>query len=102
MPTSYLKDLVRNPLGIVALFISLIYGLASLLLAWNATALSPEERAPLIAFVTLFRIVVLGVFYLLVTRHHKKLYAPSDFKSDESFLSTLSSVPTLSHQGCVS
>lgn len=90
MPTSGLKDLVRNPLGIVALFISLIYGVASLLLGTTASALQPDERMPLIAFVTLFPLVVLGVFYQLVTRHHGKLYAPGDFKNDDSFLRTLS------------
>jgi len=90
MPTSGLKDLVRNPLGIVALFISLIYGVASLLLGATASSLQPDERTPLIAFVTLFPLVVLGVFYLLVTRHHGKLYAPGDFKDDDSFLRTLS------------
>lgn len=90
MPTSGLKDLVRNPLGIVALFISLIYGVASLLLGMTASALQPNERMPLIAFVTIFPLVVLGAFYLLVTRHHGKLYAPGDFKNDDSFLRTLS------------
>ena len=90
MPTSGLKDLVRNPLGIVALFISLIYGVASLLLGTTASALQPDERTPLIAFVTLFPLVVLGVFYRLVTHHHGKLYAPGDFKNDDSFLRTLS------------
>lgn len=91
MPTSSgLKDLVRNPLGIVALFISLIYGVASLLLGATASSLSPEERTPLIGFVTLFPLVVLGAFYLLVTRHHGKLYAPGDFQNDDSFLRTLS------------
>ena len=91
MPTSGLKDLVRNPLGIVALFISLIYGVASLLLGATASSLQPDERTPLIAFVTLFPLVVLGVFYLLVTQHHGKLYAPGDFKNDDSFLRILSS-----------
>jgi len=90
MPTSGLKDLVRNPLGIVALFISLIYGVASLLLGATASSLQPDERMPLIAFVTLFPLIVLGAFYLLVTRHHGKLYAPGDFKDDGSFLRTLS------------
>ncbi|PTT18310.1 hypothetical protein DBR12_15315 [Acidovorax sp. HMWF029] len=90
MPTSGLKDLVRNPLGIVALFISLIYGVASMLLGVTASALLPDERFPLIVFVVLFPLVVLGVFYILVTRHHGKLYAPSDFKTDDSFLRTLS------------
>jgi hypothetical protein len=90
MPTSSLKDLVRNPLGIVALFISLIYGVASLLLGATASYLPPDERMWLIKFVIFFPLAVLWVFYLLVTRHHGKLYAPGDFKTDNSFLRTLS------------
>ncbi|RQP21467.1 hypothetical protein [Piscinibacter terrae] len=85
-----MKDLVKNPIGIVALFISLIYGFANLLLGTTAGTLTPDERYPLIIFITVFPLVVLGVFYLLVSRHHGKLYAPGDFKDDKSFLRTLS------------
>lgn len=85
-----MKDLVKNPIGIIALFISLIYGFANLLLGATATSLTPDERFPLIMFIVLFPVVVLGVFYLLVSRHHGKLYAPGDYKDDKSFLRTLS------------
>lgn len=85
-----MKDLVKNPIGIIALFISLIYGFANLLLGVTASSLTPDERSPLIIFIVLFPVVVLGVFYLLVSRHHGKLYAPGDYKDDKSFLRTLS------------
>jgi hypothetical protein len=84
------KDHVRNPLGIVALFISLIYGFASLLLGSSADKLEPIERWPLILFVVIFPFSVLYVFYKLVTEHHGKLYSPSDYNTDDSFLKTLS------------
>lgn len=84
-----MKDLVKNPIGIIALFISLIYAFANLLLGATAGTLDHAERFPLIAFIVLFPVVVLGVFYLLVTRHHGKLYAPGDYKDDKSFLRTL-------------
>jgi hypothetical protein len=84
------KDLVKNPIGIIALFISLIYGFANLLLGATATSLTSDERHPLILFIVLFPVVVLVVFYLLVSRHHGKLYAPGDYKDDKSFLRTLS------------
>ena len=84
------KDLARNPLGIIALFISLIYGFASLLLNSSADKLTEAERWPLILFIVGFPILVLGAFYKLVTDHHGKLYAPGDFKDDRSFLRTLS------------
>jgi hypothetical protein len=86
-----LKDFVRNPLGIVALFISLIYGFASLLLGSAAEKLEAPERWPLVGFVVVFPFVVLHVFYKLVTEHHGKLYGPGDYKTDEAFLKTLTS-----------
>lgn len=85
-----MKDLVRNPIGIIALFISMIYGFANLLLGTTASALTPDERYPLIIFIVLFPVVVVGIYYLLVSRHHGKLYAPGDYKDDKSFLRTLS------------
>ncbi|AUL95810.1 hypothetical protein ACM6XL_004336 [Vibrio vulnificus] len=84
------KEFARNPLGIIALFISLIYGFASLLLNSSADKLTENERWPLIAFIVVFPVLVLITFYRLVTNHHGKLYAPGDFKDDKSFLRTLS------------
>lgn len=84
------KDFARNPLGIIALFISLIYGFASLLLNASAEKLTENERWPIVIFVVVFPILVLLAFYRLVTNHHGKLYAPADFKDDRSFLVTLS------------
>ncbi|MCD8529958.1 MAG: hypothetical protein LRY66_01025 [Saccharospirillaceae bacterium] len=84
------KDFARNPLGIIALFISLIYGFASLLLDSAAEKLTEAERWPLIIFIVIFPMMVLVAFYKLVTKHHGKLYAPGDFKDDKSFLRTLS------------
>ncbi|OEC55830.1 MULTISPECIES: hypothetical protein [unclassified Aeromonas] len=89
-PMKDAKSLARNPLGIVALFISLIYGFASLLLSSAVDKLQDIERWPLILFVVIFPFSVLFVFYKLVTNHHGKLYSPSDYKEDDSFLRTLS------------
>lgn len=84
------KEFVRNPLGIIALFISLIYGFATLLLDSAAKELSSVERWPIIGFIVLFPLMVLITFYRLVTKHHGKLYGPGDFRDDSSFLRTLS------------
>lgn len=80
------KDLARNPLGIVALFIVLVYGIAALALGLTSS-LTPDERVPLVWFLVIFPALVLGVFCWLVSGHHEKLYAPGDYKSDEGFLS---------------
>jgi hypothetical protein len=79
------KGLARNPLGIIALFIVLIYGFAALTLGINSS-LQAEERLPLVWFLVLFPLVVLFTFGWLVSRHHEKLYAPADYKSDDGFL----------------
>lgn len=83
------KELSKNPLGIIALFIVLVYGFACLLFGFSAGSLQVNERAPIIWFVVLFPLAVLGLFGWLVSKHHDKLYAPTDYRDDESFLKTI-------------
>jgi hypothetical protein len=78
------KELARNPLGIIALFIVLIYGFATLLIG-ASEHLQTVERMPIIWFLTIFPVIVLCIFAWLVSSHHKKLYAPSDFKDEKIF-----------------
>jgi len=88
--TSSAKGLTRNPLGIIALFISLIYGFACLVLSTSIDNLhSSCERLPLIWFIIIFPVVILIAFIYLVIFHHEKLYSPSDFRGDESFIQTI-------------
>ena len=79
------RGLAKNPLGIIALFIVLIYGFASLVVGFSSR-LEASERKPIIWFLVVFPVIVIGVFGWLVSRHHQKLYAPKDFSSDESFV----------------
>ena len=84
------KGLTKNPLGIIALFISLIYGFACLVLSTSISNLKePTERLPLIWFIIGFPIIILIGFIFLVTKHHPKLYSPSDYGNAESFLKTI-------------
>jgi ABC-type transport system involved in multi-copper enzyme maturation permease subunit len=84
------KGLTKNPLGIIALFVSLIYGFACLVLSTSISNLNEiSERLPLIWFIILFPIIILICFVFLVTKHHGKLYSPSDYGNAESFLKTL-------------
>lgn len=82
------RKLARNPLGIIALFVALVYGFATLLLGLSNQHLTSAERLPLVWFVVLFPGLVLIVFYRLVTHHHGKLYSPRDYPGD-GFLQTL-------------
>lgn len=84
------KGLTRNPLGIIALFVSLIYGFACLVLSTSISNLHDNcERLPLIWFIIVFPIIILVAFIFLVTKHHGKLYSPSDYGSADSFLKTI-------------
>lgn len=78
-------SLARNPLGIIALFIVLVYGFACLVTgfagSWSAT-----ERAPMIYFLVGFPILVLASFTWLVSNHSGKLFAPSDFKNEDNYI----------------
>jgi CheY-like chemotaxis protein len=79
------KGLARNPLGIIALFIVLVYGFASLVTGFSS-AFSREERLPLIYFLVIFPILVLIVFAWLVSAHSGKLFSPGDFKDEENYV----------------
>jgi ActR/RegA family two-component response regulator len=79
------RHLARNPLGIIALFIVLIYGFASLVVGLSDN-LSAGERLPMIWFLLAFPVFVLCIFAWLVSRHHAKLYSPADYRHDSAFI----------------
>ena len=79
------KSLSRNPLGIIALFIVLVYGLACLVVMTGGS-LSISEKLPIIYFLIIFPFVVLGVFTYLVAFRAGQLFAPGDYKKEETFL----------------
>ena len=79
------KNLARNPLGIIALFIVLVYAFASLVVGFSSKLTAPE-RLPVIWFLILFPALVLVIFAWLVSRHHAKLYSPADYREDATFI----------------
>lgn len=79
------KSLARNPLGIIALFIVLVYGFAAIVTGFGGS-LSVQERLPLIYFMIIFPVLVLAVFTWLVSNHSGKLFAPSDFKDESNYV----------------
>lgn len=79
------KSLARNPLGIVALFIVLVYGFASLVTAF-AGSFTAAERLPLIYFLIFFPVLVLVIFSWLVSKHSGKLFAPRDFRNEDNYV----------------
>ena len=75
--------LARNPLGIIALLIVLVYGIAGFV-ATSPNFQTPE-REILTWFLVLFPVLVVLMFVYLVTQHHSKLYAPTDFANPDDF-----------------
>ena len=67
------KSLARNPLGIIALFIVLVYGFASLVAVF-AGSFTPMERIPLIYFLVIFPVLVLGVCCLARLQAQRKAF----------------------------
>lgn len=85
-PFQSMKGFAKNPLGILSLLISLLYGIACLVFSLGAKNFTPAERIPLVYFIIIFPFIILFVLFQLVKNHHNKLYAPSDFKNEENFL----------------
>jgi hypothetical protein len=79
------QSLSRNPLGIIALFIVLVYGLACIVLI-TGHSLSENERLPLIYFLIIFPLAVLGVFTYLVAFRSGQIFSPRDFRNEENYV----------------
>ena len=79
------RSLSRNPLGIIALFIVLVYAVASLVISNAKAEFYQNPYHPAVIFLAVFPLIVLAVFAVLVARYHRHLYAPQDFRSDDSF-----------------
>ena len=88
--TDAARNLSRNPLGIIALFIVLVYGIAALVFGISGGHLDAGQKWPLIWFLTLFPVLVLFLFGWLVACHHTKLYSPTDYPDKEGFFRALS------------
>lgn len=75
-------SLARSPLGIIALFILLVYAIAGIVCAtWK-----PPVPDLLLWFIVGFPVLVFVVFTWLVVEHHLKLYGPGDFADQNHFL----------------
>lgn len=76
--------LSQGPLGIIALFIVLIHGFASLVLGL-AQNIGEADRSIIVWFLVLFPVFVFTVFAWLVSTCHQKLYPPGAFQNEEIF-----------------
>ncbi len=80
------KTLAKNPLGIIALFIVMVYAVASIVMSLGEAEFYSNPFHPAVLFLAGFPAVVLSAFTYLVACHHEKLYAPSDFLDQRDFV----------------
>ena len=74
----------KSPLGIISLFIVLIYGFASLvLIVTNKTEHAAVSFYPIVWFLVIFPFFVLGAFVYILQKGIA--YAPSDFDTNDDF-----------------
>ena len=90
------KSLTKNPLGIIALFIVLVYAVASIVISNAKPDFYAHPSHPAVLFLAIFPATVLFVFAFLVAKYHRHLYAPNDFKNQSHFFGALSVPPELS------
>lgn len=72
------RELSKGPLGIIALFLVLVYAMAALVVGTGLlSAHSTDLLVPLVWFLAVFPVLVLVAFTLLVAFRHTHLYPPS-------------------------
>lgn len=76
---------VSNPLTIIAIFAGLTEISGTIVLPF----VSEINQATFVWFLILFPTLLVICFYLTLNFNHKVLYAPSDYRSDESFSDAL-------------
>lgn len=80
------SNFFKNPIGVIGIFLVLTEAIASMVIVQSS--LSDIQNTILVIFIVSFPCLVLFVFYLLVTKHHEKLYSPSDYKDETNFVNT--------------
>ena len=78
---------IRNPLSIIALFVLLVELVVSI--ALRSQLLTENQRSWLIVFCTLFPLIVLLFFALVVWFRPHHLYGPLDYDDSKLFLESL-------------
>ena len=87
--TKNVLGVIKNPIGIIGLFLVLVEAIAAFVVI--KSSLPYLLNLILVIFIVIFPFAVLIVFYLLVTKHHEKLYSPSDYKDERNFVKTYNS-----------
>jgi CheY-like chemotaxis protein len=83
--------LSRNPLGIIALFIVLVYAFAALTIS-IPNQIDGTDRSIIVLFLALFPPVVLVAFVYLVAKYPRHLYGPGDFNDPNDWIGMIQKI----------
>lgn len=86
--------LARNPLGIIALFIVLVYAFAAISIS-VPNDIDGYDLTIIVAFLATFPFVVLWAFVHLVAKYPKNLFGPGDFKDPKDYIAMMEQAATL-------
>lgn len=87
---NYVNMTVKNPLGIITLFVTFIDGIAGLVISVNFEHLhGAAERLPLIWFIVTFPVIVLLAFVILVLTKPQNLFGPGDYENQDLYLQAI-------------
>lgn len=75
---------IKNPLTVISVFAALSEAFA----CYALPKLAPNMQIIFVWFVIGFPLVLILLFFATLNWNHKALYAPSDYKSDDTFLKT--------------
>ncbi len=81
------KSLSKSPLGVITLFLILVYSFACIVTTFG-DSFAPNEKTLLVYFIVFFPVLVLLIFTWLVMYHNNKLFGPNDFKNEANYLKT--------------
>ncbi len=73
---------VSNPLTVISIFAGIAEISGTVVLPFIAE----QNQSTYIWFLMIFPIILVILFFLTLNFNHKKLYAPSDYQNDSSFL----------------
>jgi hypothetical protein len=87
MKVPNLQNNVRNPLGVIAMFVSFAYVsmVASFTIGIDKLN-GASERLPIIWFLILFPLIIFIAFISLIILCNEKLFGPLDYRDDSSFI----------------
>jgi len=85
------KAYPKNPLGIIALFVFLVEAISTISLKFLVDSHSPFVGY-IIAFMCVFPLVIVLLFFGTLWARRESFYSPSDFRDDASFVRLLSNM----------